>query len=163
MVLRKGKPSRNRSQCGSKTLSLDHILEFFSDATGYTIVKSADLDVRVTIISPDDLPVGEAFSVLNSTLAIKGYTSIVNGRSVKIVPLEEAKLEAIPIQVGSDPEGIKSEDTIATQVMPLLSADATQLVKDLKDFCAAIRCNDRLWSEQHVNYHSVFGEYQKVG
>lgn len=117
-----------------KDASLDHILEFFSSATGYTIVKSADLDMRVTIISPDDLPVDEAFSVLNSTLAIKGYTSIVNGRSVKIVPLAEAKLEATPIQVGSDPEEIKSEDTITTQVMPLLSADATQLVKDLKDF-----------------------------
>ncbi len=117
-----------------KDASLDHILEFFSNVTGYTVVKSADLDMRVTIISPDDLPVDEAFSVLNSTLAIKGYTSIVNGRSVKIVPLEEAKLEATPIQVGSDPEGIKSEDTIATQVMPLSSADATQLVKDLKDF-----------------------------
>lgn len=117
-----------------KDASLDHILEFISDATGYTIVKSADLDMRVTIISPADIPLDEAFSVLNTTLAIKGYTSILNGRSLKIVPLSEAKLEATPIQVGSDPEEIKSEDTITTQVMPLLSADATQLVKDLKDF-----------------------------
>ena len=117
-----------------KDASLDHILEFISDATGYTIVKSADLDMRVTIISPDDMPLDEAFSVLNTTLAIKGYTSILNGRSLKIVPLAEVKLEATPIQVGSDPEEIKSEDTITTQVMPLSSADATQLVKDLKDF-----------------------------
>ena len=117
-----------------KDASLEHILEFISDATGYTIVKSADLDMRVTIISPDDMPLDEAFSVLNTTLAIKGYTSILNGRSLKIVPLAEAKLEATPIQIGSDPEEIKSEDTITTQVMPLSSADATQLVKDLKDF-----------------------------
>ena len=117
-----------------KDASLEHILEFISNATGYTIVKSADLNMRVTIISPDDIPLDEAFSVLNSTLAIKGYTSILNGRSLKIVPLSAAKLEATPIQVGSDPEQIKSEDTITTQVMPLLSADATQLVKDLKDF-----------------------------
>ena len=117
-----------------KDASLEHILEFISDATGYTIVKSADLDMRVTIISPDDMPLDEAFSVLNTTLAIKGYTSILNGRSLKIVPLAEVKLEATPIQVGSDPEEIKSEDTITTQVMPLSSADATQLVKDLKDF-----------------------------
>ena len=57
-----------------KDASLEHILEFISEATGYTIVKSADLDMRVTIISPDDMPVDEAFSVLNTTLAIKGYT-----------------------------------------------------------------------------------------
>ena len=94
-----------------KDASLEHILEFAAEVTGYTIVKSADLDMRVTIISPDDMPVDEAFSVLNTTLAIKGYTSIVNGRSMKIVPLSDAKLEATPIQVGSDPEEIKSEDT----------------------------------------------------
>ena len=117
-----------------KDASLDHILEFISEATGYTIVKSADLNMRVTIISPDDIPLDEAFSVLNTTLAIKGYTSIVNGRSMKIVPLSEAKLAATPIQVGSDPAAMASNDTITTQVMPLSSADAKQLVKDLKDY-----------------------------
>ena len=129
-----GETESKRISMRFKDASLEHILEFISDATGYTIVKSADLDMRVTIISPDDMPLDEAFSVLNTTLAIKGYTSILNGRSVKIVPLADAKLEATPIQVGSDPEEIKSEDTITTQVMPLSSADATQLVKDLKDF-----------------------------
>ena len=129
-----GETESKRISMRFKDASLDHILEFISDATGYTIIKSADLEMRVTIISPDDMPLDEAFSVLNTTLAIKGYTSIVNGRSMKIVPLAEAKLEATPIQVGSDPEKIKSEDTITTQVMPLASADATQLVKDLKDF-----------------------------
>jgi general secretion pathway protein D len=133
-IVAEGEAESKQISMRFKDASLDHILEFFSNATGYTIVKSADLDMRVTIISPDDMPVDEAFSVLNTTLAIKGYTSIVNGQSLKIVPLEAAKLEATPIQVGSDPEEIKSEDTITTQVMPLLSADATQLVKDLKDF-----------------------------
>ena len=117
-----------------KDASVDNVLEFLSEVTGYTVVKSADLDMRVTIISPDDMPVEEAFAVLNAVLAIKGYTSIVNGNSAKIVPLEEAKLEATPIQIGSDPQGIKPSDTIVTQVLPLSSADATQLVKDLKDF-----------------------------
>ena len=129
-----GETELKRISMRFKDASLDHVLEFLSEVTGYTIVKSADLDVRVTIISPDNMPVDAAFSVLNSILAIKGYTSIVNGQSAKIVPLEGVKLEATPIQVGSDPDAIKSEDTIITQVMPLASADATQLVKDLKDF-----------------------------
>ena len=129
-----GETELKRISMRFKDASLDHVLEFLSEVTGYTIVKSADLDVRVTIISPDNMPVDAAFSVLNSILAIKGYTSIVNGQSAKIVPLAGVKLEATPIQVGSDPDAIKSEDTIVTQVMPLASADATQLVKDLKDF-----------------------------
>ena len=129
-----GEAESKRISMRFKDASLEHILEFVAEVTGYTIVKSADLNMRVTIISPDDMPVDEAFSVLNTTLAIKGYTSILNGRSLKIVPLADAKLEATPIRVGSDPDEMKSEDTITTQVMPLSSADATQLVKDLKDF-----------------------------
>ena len=117
-----------------KDASVDHVLEFLSEVTGYTVVKSADLDMRVTIISPDDMPVDEAFAVLNAVLAINGYTSVVNGNSAKIVPLEEAKLEATPLQIGSDPRAINAGDTIVTQVLPLNAADATQLVKDLKDF-----------------------------
>lgn len=113
--------------------SLDNVLEFLSNVTGYIIVKDAELNVRVTVISPHDIPLDEAFSVLNSILAIKGYTSIVNEKTVKIVPLESAKQDAIPIRVGSDPAEIKPEDTIVTQVMPLSYADASQIPKDLKD------------------------------
>ncbi|MFQ6041476.1 MAG: secretin N-terminal domain-containing protein [Candidatus Poribacteria bacterium] len=116
-----------------KNASLDYVLEFLSDVTGYIIVKDAELNVRVTVISPHDIPVDEAFSVLNSILSVKGYTSIVNEKTVKIVPLESAKQDAIPTQVGSDPAEIKPEDTIVTQVMPLSYADAAQLAKDLKD------------------------------
>ena len=84
------------------------------------------------------------------------------GGALKIVRLSDAKLEATPIQVGSDPAEMKSDDTITTQVMPLSSADAKQLVKDLKDFVPTIRCDDRLRSKQHINHHSAFGEHQKV-
>ena len=129
-----GESESRRISMRFKDAAIDHVLEFLAEVTGYTVVKSADLDMRVTIISPDDMSAEEAFAVLNAVLAIKGYTSIVNGNSAKIVPLEEAKLEATPIQIGSDPQGIKPDDTIVTQVLPLNSADATQLVKDLKDF-----------------------------
>lgn len=116
-----------------KSASLDYVLEFLSNVTGYTVVKDADLSVRVTVISPHKIPVDEAFSVLNSILAIKGYTSIINEETVKIVPLENAKQDAVPTHVGSDPAEIEPEDTIVTQVMPLSYADASQIQKDLKD------------------------------
>lgn len=112
---------------------LDYVLDFFSRATGYTIVKDAEIKARVTIISQKDIPVDQAFSVLNSILAIKGYATIVNGKIVKVVPLENAKQENMEIRVGSDPAEIDVADTIVTQIMPLSYASAAQIVKDLKD------------------------------
>jgi general secretion pathway protein D len=112
---------------------LDYVLDFFSRATGYTIVKDAEIEARVTIISQRDISVDQAFSVLNSILAIKGYATIVNDRIVKVVPLENAKQENMEIRVGSDPAEIESTETIVTQIMPLSSANAAQIAKDLKD------------------------------
>jgi general secretion pathway protein D len=112
---------------------LDYVLDFFSRATGYTIVKDADIKARVTIISQKDISVDQAFSVLNSILAIKGYATIVNDRIVKVVPLEDAKRENMEIRVGSDPAEIAPTETIVTQIMPLSSANAAQIAKDLKD------------------------------
>ena len=112
---------------------LDYVLDFFSRATGYTVVKDAEIKARVTIISQKDIPVDQAFSVLNSILAIKGYATIVNDRIVKVVPLENAKQENMEIRVGSDPAEIDVADTIVTQIMPLSYASAGQIVKDLKD------------------------------
>ena len=44
---------------------LDYVLDFFSQATGYTIVKDAEIKARVTIISQKEISVDQALSVLN--------------------------------------------------------------------------------------------------
>ncbi|MGB9596850.1 MAG: type II secretion system secretin GspD [Candidatus Poribacteria bacterium] len=116
-----------------KDADLDNVLDFFSKATGYTIIKDADIKGRVTIISDKDIPIDQALSVLNSILTIKGYSSISNGKTLRIVSLESAKRENTQIKVGTDPDQIEADDTIVTQIMPLVSANAAQIVKDLKD------------------------------
>jgi general secretion pathway protein D len=112
---------------------LDYVLNFFSRATGYTIIKDADIKARVTIISQKDVTIDEALSVLSSILAIKGYATIINTKTIKVVPLENAKQENTEIKVGSDPSEINQTDTIVTQIMPLSYTSATQIVKDLKE------------------------------
>ncbi|MGQ9610300.1 MAG: secretin N-terminal domain-containing protein [bacterium] len=116
-----------------KDADLDYVLDFFSKATGYTIIKDADIKGRVTILSEKDIPVDQALSVLNSILTIKKYSAIANGKVLRIIPLETAKKENTEIKVGADPEKINSDDTIVTQIMPLYSANAANIVKELKD------------------------------
>ncbi len=116
-----------------KDADLDYVLDFFSRATGYTIIKDGEIKGRVTIVSEKDIPVDQALSVLSSILTIKGYSGIINGKVIKVIPLETAKRENTEIKVGIDPLVIDSNDTIVTQIMPLSSANAAQIVKELKD------------------------------
>ncbi|MBD3184625.1 type II secretion system protein GspD [Candidatus Poribacteria bacterium] len=110
---------------------IDYVLDFFSRATGYTVVKDAEIKDRITIIGEKDLTTDQAISVLNSILAVKGYTTVINDKVIKIVKLDSAKQENIQINVGSDPDNINSSDTIVTQIMPLSNTNAAQIVKEL--------------------------------
>jgi len=116
-----------------KDADLDYVLDFFSRATGYTIIKDTDIKARVTIISQKDVPVDEALSVLTSILAMKGYATIINTKTIKIVPMDTAKQEDTEIKVGSDPSKIEQTDTIVTQIMPLAYTSVANVVKELKD------------------------------
>jgi len=116
-----------------KDADLDYVLDFFSRATGYAIIKDGEIKGRVTIVSEKDIPVDQALSILSSILTIKGYSGIINGKVIKVIPLETAKRENTEIKVGMDPLVIDSNDTIVTQIMPLSSANAAQIVKELKE------------------------------
>lgn len=120
-----------------KDADLDYVLDFFAKSADYTIIKDAEIKGRVTIMSEKDIPVDQALSVLNSILTVKGYSSIANGRTLRIVSLESAKRENTEIKVGTDPTQMGTDDTIVTQIMPLSSANAAQIVKDLKELIPA--------------------------
>jgi general secretion pathway protein D len=128
--------SKNNEQLVSmsfKDADLDYVLDFFSKTTGYTIIKDAEIKGRVTIMSEKDIPVDQALSVLSSILTIKGYSGIINDKVIRVVALDTAKRENTNIEVGTDPQTMESGDTIVTQIMPLSTANAAQLVKELKD------------------------------
>ncbi len=111
--------------------SLDQVLKFISKISGVTVVKDTDVKGDVTILSEKDITVDDAFDVLNSALATKGYTSIRMGNVLKIVALDNARESNVPVWVGVDPNKIKPGDEVITQVMPLSYADAVALKKDL--------------------------------
>jgi general secretion pathway protein D len=116
-----------------KDADLDSVLDFFSKSADYTIIKDAEIKGRVTIMSDKDIPVDQALSVLNSILTMKGYSSIAKGRTLRIIAIDSARRENTEIKVGSDPTQMGTDDTIVTQIMPLSSANAAQIVKDLKE------------------------------
>lgn len=111
--------------------SLDQVLRYISNITGYTIVKDSDVSGDITILSEQNVSVEDALAALNSALAAKGYTSILIGNVLKIVSLDGAKQSEVKVQVGSDPDKIKAGDEVITQVIPLSYSDAAELKRDL--------------------------------
>jgi type II secretory pathway component GspD/PulD (secretin) len=111
---------------------LEMVLNYLSDAAGFTIVSKVDVKGKVDVWSNQPLTKDEAVELLNTMLDQNGYAAIRNGRTLKIVSRDEAKKQKIPVESGNNPEDIPESDEMVTQIIPVRYANATQLTRDLQ-------------------------------
>ncbi len=111
--------------------SLDTVLEYLSETAGLSVVRETTVEGRITVMSRQPLSVAEAVSLLNVVLKEKGYAAISMGRTLKIVPLSDAKKRNIPVRTGGNPDDIDPTDMIVTQIIPVRYLNVTQLKQDL--------------------------------
>jgi general secretion pathway protein D len=114
-----------------KDASLQAVMEYLSEAAGLVVVVDAPLEGRVTLMSRQPVTTDEAVALLDTVLKENGYAGIYTGRTLKIVSLERAAKENLPVFSGNDPDLIPSVDRLVTQVIPVKYADATRLRQDL--------------------------------
>lgn len=111
---------------------LEMVLSYLSDAAGFVIVPEVDVRGKVDIWSNQPLTKEEAVEVLNAALKKNGYAALRQGRTLKIVTVEAAKKEDVPVVTGNIPQEIPKTDEIVTQIIPVRSLNAVQLVRDLQ-------------------------------
>jgi general secretion pathway protein D len=114
-----------------RNASLDAVLTFLSEVGGLTVLNDSKLEGRVNVISKQPMTIDEALAVLDTVLKDRGFASIRRGKTLKIVPLDDAKKATIPVFNSNDPKTIAQSDAVITQVVPVRFADAMQLKKDL--------------------------------
>lgn len=114
--------------------SLDQVLTYLSEAAGFIINVKPGTSVRghVTVMSNEPLTRDEAINLLNTVLNQNNLAAVENGRTLSIMPRDEAKIAGIPVISGADPEKIPITDKIVTQIMPVRFVEAAQLLKDLQ-------------------------------
>lgn len=73
-------------------------VKFVSEATGKNFVVDPEVKGRVTIVSPEKIPVDEVYKVFQSVLEVHGFTTVVAGSMIKIVPSSEAQGKGVETQ-----------------------------------------------------------------
>ena len=116
-----------------KNAPLETILDHLSEVVGLVIVSDAEIDGRLTIISRQPLTIEEVVSLINTALIKEDYAAIKMGRTLKIVPLDDAKKMNIPVQSGNDPEEVTPGDDMVTHVIPVRFASAVKLKEELSE------------------------------
>lgn len=101
-----------------KDVELTDLVKTISEMTGRNFVYDERLRGKVTIISPDSMSANEAYQLFLTVLNVKGYTLVPSGKVNKIVPLQEAKQNNLPVT--NKPDG----ENYVTRLIHLKYADA---------------------------------------
>ena len=73
-------------------------VKFVSEATGKNFVVDPKVKGKVTIVSPEKIPVDEVYRVFQSVLEVSGFTTVPAGSMIKIIPSSEARGKGVETQ-----------------------------------------------------------------
>src|SRR5262249_56332044 len=81
---------------------LAQVIETIARATNRNFIYDDRVRGRVTIVSPEPIPVEQAYAVFESVLQVKGFTTVMTpGGPFKAVAVAEAKASSIATGAGS--------------------------------------------------------------
>jgi general secretion pathway protein D len=102
-------------------------IKFISEITGKNFIVDSRVKGTVTIISPSQISVDEAYRVFVSVLEVHGFTIVDAGEITKIVPMPDARTRNIETRFKDDLQD--ANDRVITQIIPLAYADAEEIKK----------------------------------
>src|SRR5690606_11934135 len=106
------------------------VIDTIARLTGRNFVYDDRIRGRVTIISPTPIPVEQAYTVFESVLQVKGFTTVeAPGGVVKVIPIRDAKETSVDTRAML---GAPDSDRFVTRLIPLRYIDAEAISNTLK-------------------------------
>ncbi len=118
-------------QLDFRDVELAVVVETIAKITGKNFIYDDRVRGRVTIVSPQEVSVDQAYAVFESVLKIKGFTAVPGpGGVLKIVPIRDAKESSI--NTVRDDRPSPNRDNFVTRLVPLLYIDAEAITNTIK-------------------------------
>jgi general secretion pathway protein D len=107
-------------------VNIRDFVRYVSKVTGQNFIVAPNVKGRMTLLSPNMVPIDDVFSVFLSVLEVHGYTTVEAGSVVKIVPSATARGKGV--KTGFIEKSGTGEDKFVTQVLRLnyLSPDTAK-------------------------------------
>ena len=98
-------------------VDIHDFIRYVGEMTGKNFIVGPNVKGRITLVSPNMVPLDEVFSVFLSVLEVHGYTTVETGSMVKIVPSAAARSKGV--KTGFMEKSGTAEDKFVTQVLYL--------------------------------------------
>jgi len=106
-------------------VDLPVLIKFISEQTKKNFIFDERVKGKITIISPRRITLDEAYNVFLSVLHVKGFATVQQENTIKIVPLREIKQEDLPTGTSRDEE---PGSRFITRLIPLQYVDVAGIV-----------------------------------
>jgi len=132
-------------QFNFRAVSLDTVFDYLSKAGGFIIVRDKPLSETIDIISHQPLDGDEAVELLHTILNDRGYALLRNGRILRVISRDQARVHDLPVHSGNDPESVPRQAQMVTQIIAMRHTNAAKLIDTLRPLLPAgtvISAND---------------------
>lgn len=137
IVPRKADPNQ-RVSFNFNQADIDDVLRFLADASGKIVFKDPTVSLSVTIRAADPVSVAEAIRLVQSVLALKGFSMIETPDALIVTTSTEARTRrSVSVTAGRDLSLLPQGSEIITHIIPLISADANRLRQELQQIFPA--------------------------
>ena len=121
-----GLPPQNQITMNFQNVDIPVLAKFISEITGRNFIIDESVRGKVTIISPTKVTPEQAYSIFQSVLQVKGFTTVQAGKVIKIVPARNVRSSAAltQSQVPAESRG----DEYVTRMVRLKNIDAASVV-----------------------------------
>ncbi|MFO0687699.1 MAG: type II secretion system secretin GspD [Myxococcota bacterium] len=112
-------------------VELNVVIDTISRMTGYNFIYDDRVRGRVTIVSPTEVTVDQAFAVFESVLKVKGFSLVLGpGNTYKVIPIRDVKESSIDTIQGGGRS--PNRDRFVTRLIPLRFIDAEAITNTIK-------------------------------
>lgn len=104
------------------------VIKFMSELTGKNFILDDRVKGKVTVISPMEIRVKDAYAIFESILEVNGYTAVSSGNITKIIPESHAASKNLET-ISGDFSGLGEnyDDSMVTQIIALQYAEADKV------------------------------------
>jgi general secretion pathway protein D len=112
-------------------VDLPVVIDTIAKLTNKNFIYDDRVRGKVTIVSPTPIPVNQAYTVFESMLQVKGFTTVESpGGAIKIIPIRDAKETSVDTHESRRPT--PDSDRFVTRLIPLTYIDADAIANTLK-------------------------------
>ena len=110
---------------------LNTVLNYLSAKAGLIVAWDSSLSGTVSVVAKQPVTTNEIVALLNAELAKNNMGATLEGRTLRIMDADKIKsLTKVKLETNGPPS-IDNTDEIFTEIMPVVSLNPVQLVKDL--------------------------------